>query len=148
MNIGTNMFISSRTFTFQYAVHVSPNFIGLRILFPLVLQQGISTSSDIGPHCSLNDAPVFQTSSELFGRLGMTPLSTRCYDATVRSSSSLVKTQTHTQCIPNPVAASPRSILRNRGLHRSFRYRRLRSIEVPSPAIRYPQVYWSGHKQA
>jgi hypothetical protein len=98
--------------TFLHIVHVSPYLIGpisLRSLFPLVLQQGISALSADGPHPSTKDAPVFQTSSELFGRLGMTPLSSRCYEVsvTVRGSSSFVKTQTHSQCIPNPVATSP-----------------------------------------
>ena len=80
--------------TYVHVSPLSPNLIApisLGTLFPLVLQQGISAFSAVGPHPSIKDAPEFQTSSEFFGRLGITPLLTRCYDATVRGCSSLVK---------------------------------------------------------
>ena len=55
--------------------------------FPLASQQGISAESVVEPHPSTNEAPVSQTTSGVFGRLGMTLLKTRCCDVISGGSS-------------------------------------------------------------
>ena len=51
--------------------------ISLGTDFPLVSQQGIGSLSVIGPYPSINEAPAFQTTSAVLGRLGMIPSATR-----------------------------------------------------------------------
>ena len=71
---------------------IGPISLGRR--FPLVSQQGISSSSLVVPHLSMNETPVSQTTSGLFGRLGMTLLEIRCCGI-MSGNPSLIKAQTH-----------------------------------------------------